>query len=369
VTTSGTVDATERAAAPPVAERRLCLVGLGRVARRFCEIVAEHEDALAQTEKVRFRIAAVGTARRGSYVPDEPVAPAELVRLLDAAGGQLPHRRRSGVELIRLGAAAGAGVMVESTVAEPAGAPVATEHVRTALAAGMHVVTVNKGPVAWHHHELQDLARRAGRMLRFEGVTMDGTPVFNLVERCLPGVRVESVAGVLNSTTNHVLDALAEGRSMADAVADAVALGFAETDPVHDLVGDDTAAKLAVLANVLLGGRVTPDDVPRVDVREVTAERARRVRESGRRLRIVATATRSPNGPGVPGVDLTVALREVGPDDPTYAVDATSSLLVLTTDLAGTVEVVERRGTLTQTGYAVLSDLLQISRAERSPSG
>jgi homoserine dehydrogenase len=186
--------------------------------------------------------------------------------------------------------------------------------------------------------------------------------VFTLVDRCLPGARVEAVGGVLNSTTNYVLDALADGRSVAAAVADAVSLGFAETDPEHDLNGDDTATKLAVLANVLLDADVTPDDVPRLDIREVTPQQAQQVRAAGRRLRVVATATRA--GDGSP--ELAVGLREVEPGDPAFAVDAASSLLLLHTDLAGTVEVVERRGTLTQTAYAVLSDLLLIARAERS---
>jgi homoserine dehydrogenase len=355
-------------AAGPVREYRLCLLGLGRVTRRFCELVAEREELLARTEGVRLRIVAVGTAGRGSLVTADPMPAGDLLALLDAAGGRLPEPVRPGTDLLRAAAAAGADVLVESTVAEGAGAPVATAHVRAALESGLDVVTVNKGPIAWHHRELTELARRTGRSLRHEGVTMDGVPVFNLVQLCLPAARVESVGGVLNSTTNYVLDALAEGRTVAAAVADAVRLGFAEADPEHDLAGDDTATKLAVLANVLLDADVTPDDVPRVDVRQVTASYAQQVHAAGRRLRIVARAARTGSGARRRdgGVELAVDLREVGPQDPAFAVDAMSSLFTMTSDLAGTIDVVERRGTLTQTAYAVLGDLLQIARADRA---
>ena len=353
-------------------EQRLCLVGFGRVARRFCEISAEHEERLVQDEGVRIAIVGVGSARHGSLLAESPLSPAQLLALVDAGGGRLPEPARPGTDLVRAAARLGAGVLVESTVLEGDGAPTATAHVRTALESGLDVVTVNKGPIAWHHTELQQLARERGRRLRHEGVVMDGVPVFGLVERCLPGARVTAVGGVLNSTTNYVLDALSTGGSLDQAVADAVREGFAEADPDHDLAGDDTATKLAVLANVLLGADVTPDDVPRVDVRDVTAERAHEVRAAGRRLRVVSharavTASEREDQPPGPArqpraVELSVELREVGPEDPAFAVDATSSLLMITTDLAGTVEVVERRGTLTQTAYAVLSDLLQLAQ-------
>jgi homoserine dehydrogenase len=341
----------------PVREVRLCLLGFGQVARRWCEIVADREQQLAAQFGVRFLVTSVGTARHGSLHHWPGLTPVELLELAAGPARQLPATGRPGTELV---AASGADVLVEATVAEPDGAPVATAHVREALARGLHVVTVNKGPIAWHYAELAELARHQGRQLRFEGVTMDGVPVFNLVEQCLPGVTVLAVGGVLNSTTNFVLDAMAQGEALDAALTRARLLGFVEADPEHDLAGLDAAAKLAVLANVLLDATITPADVPRVDVRTVTTDRAVAVRGAGRRLRIHSRARRAEGR-----VVTSCELVEVGPDDPSYGVDAMSSLVRLDTDLAGTIEVVERRGGVTQTAYAVLSDLLQIVGQER----
>jgi homoserine dehydrogenase len=144
------------------------------------------------------------------------------------AGWGFAEPARPGAELI---AASAADVLVESTVQEKGGAATAVAHVEQALAGGMHVLSVNKGPIAWDYRRLADLAAARGRRLLFEGVTMDGCPVYNLAERCLPGARVLGVSGVLNSTTNYLLDAMAEGRAFAEALAWVQAEGFAEADP------------------------------------------------------------------------------------------------------------------------------------------
>ncbi|MFZ0323794.1 MAG: homoserine dehydrogenase [Actinomycetes bacterium] len=331
----------------------LCLLGFGNVGRRFTQILVDRADQLADVHGVRFAVHAVGTRSHGSLLAPEGVDPAELLRRSDGpASFRLPDPARTGIELIERSQAE---VLVEATVAEGTGAPVATKHVETALAHSMDVVTVNKGPIAWHFRRLADLAAAQGRQLRYEGVTMDGVPVYNVAEFCLPGATITGFRGVLNATSNYVLERLADGISMEQAVAQAQVEGFAEADPHHDLAGHDGAAKVAALANVLLDARITPDDVPRCSIEAVTAEQVASVRGRGLRLRVVCQA-RSTGGLVTAGMDL----AEVSPDDPLFAVGATASMVALTTDLAGTVEITQRGGGLTATAYAVLSDLLTL---------
>ena len=132
--------------------------------------------------------------------------------------------------------------------------------------------------------------------MRHEGVTMDGCPVYNLAEFCLPGDRILGFRGVLNSTTNYVLDAMAEGASVDEAVAEAIEAGIAETDPSYDLEGHDAAAKVAALANVLLDADITPDDVPRDSLVGLTQNDVAKVLSYGRRLRLIAEAQRDDDG-------------------------------------------------------------------------
>jgi len=379
---------------------RLCLLGFGNVARRLCEVLAARGDDLRTRFGLEVVVTAAGTRGHGSIVTPGGLSPADTLRAAGLEPGDLQaapatpagwgfaEPARPGAELI---AASGADVLVESTVQEEGGAATAVAHVEAALACGMHVLSVNKGPIAWDYRRLADLAAGGDRRLLFEGVTMDGCPVYNLAARCLPGTRVLGIRGVLNSTTNYLLDAMADGRAFDEALAWVQAEGFAEADPSHDIDGVDAASKIAALANVLMDARITPADVPRESIRGVTAERAVAVRTAGRRLRVVCeaevvggaerlpvlgapvvtargdpTATSASGGAPPratappPAASAAVRLEEVGADHPFYAVGGSMSTVVLRTDLMGEVQVVERDALLTQTAYALYSDLLTL---------
>ena len=338
---------------PQVREIELCILGFGHVTQRFCELVRDRETRLAREHGVRFVITAVGTGSHGSWFDTTGLTPSSVLALYRKSDERFPDAERPGAELI---AASQADVLIESTPLTHDGHP-AIAHVDAAFDAGMDVVTVNKGPVAWEYRRLRDRADAEGRSLRHEGVTMDGCPIYNLAEFCLPGDRVLSFRGVLNSTTNYVLDAMAEGASMDEAIQEAISAGFAETDPADDIQGDDAAAKVAVLANVLMDADITPDDVPRESLAGLTPDDISKVLSYGRRLRLIASAERNEEGI----VNARVALEPVRSQDPMYWIAGTSSCLILETELAGTIEIVERDGLVTQTAYAIYADLLTIA--------
>jgi homoserine dehydrogenase len=336
-----------------VREIRLCILGFGNVVQRFCEIVRDRESLLAREHGVRLLVTAVGTGSHGSWTDAAGRSPADVLAGYRTDGDRFRSPERPGVDLI---AASGADVLVESTP-QVRGGRAAIAHVDAAFDAGMDVVTVNKGPVAWDYRRLRSRADAEGRRFRHEGVTMDGCPVYNLVEFCLPGDRVIGFRGVLNSTSNYVLDAMSEGATMSEAVTEAIESGFAEADPSYDIEGHDAAAKVAALANVLLDADITPDDVPRDSIADITPDDVARVLSYGRRLRLIGEAQRDDAGE----VSARVTLDPVRSQDPMYWISGTSSCLVLETELAGTVEIVERDGLLTQTAYAVYADLLTIA--------
>jgi len=329
---------------------RLCLLGFGHVAQRFCEMLSDRSTVLQERHGLRVLVTAVGTGRHGSFTDPIGVPASEVLRefrtgVAGFAGDAVPA-----AQLI---ADSGADALVESTPQEHGGAT-AIAHVEQAFDSGLDVITVNKGPVAWAYGRLKANATARGRQFRFEGVTMDGCPVYNLAEFCLPGDRVIGFRGVLNSTTNYALDAMAEGASLAEALAEAQAEGIAETDPTYDIEGHDAAAKVAALANVLLDADITPDDVERDSIAALTADDVARVVSYGRRLRVICSGTVDEDD----AVTAQATLEPIRSDDPMYWISGTSSALVLECELAGTVEIVERDGLLTQTAYAVYADLL-----------
>jgi len=200
-------------------------------------------------------------------------------------------------------------------------------------------------------------ARRAGVEFRFESTVMDGAPVFNLVRNTLPGCRILGFTGVLNSTTNVVIEALSAGRTLEEGIEEARRLGITEADPSFDIDGWDAAAKTAALANVLLNAGMTPLDVDRRGIGRLTPEKMASVKAQGKTIRLVSRARTSPAG-----VKLRVRAEVIEQTDVLAAARGTSSLVLFETDLMGTVGTVEIAPGVDQTAYGVFSDLVDIAR-------
>jgi homoserine dehydrogenase len=252
-----------------------------------------------------------------------------------------------------------ADVLVEISTLDPRTGQPATRYVRQALTRGLHVVTANKGPVAFALRSLRALAERKGRLFLHEGAVMDGTPVFNLVARCLPGARIEGFRGTLNSTTNLVLSRMEQGRSRDAAVREAQRLGIAEADPRNDLDGWDAAFKGCALANALMGASVRPKQVRRLGIAGVSLAGVRRAFAAGFRTRLVVRGVRSGSR-----VRVSVAPERIPLGNPLSG-SGPDAALVFETDLMGEIGVFERGATVDQTAYALLSDLLEIVRYRR----
>ena len=183
-------------------------------------------------------------------------------------------------------------MVVETTVLDIERGQPATEHVMAALRGGAHVVTANKGPVAFAYREIMAAAQTERRRFLFEGAVMDGIPVFNLVRETLPAVDILGFRGVINTTTNYILTAMEAGRTFDEALAEMQAAGIAEADPSFDVDGWDAAAKTAALVNVLMRGAVTPRTIDRTGIRGITPEDMRNAVRRGKRIRLVASAER-----------------------------------------------------------------------------
>jgi homoserine dehydrogenase len=135
--------------------------------------------------------------------------------------------------------------------------------------------------------------------------------------------------------------------------------GTAEADASLDIDGWDAAAKAAALANVLLGANVTPPDVKREGIGATTGQAAVAAMRAGRRLRLVASGRRN----AAPQV----SLEELPAGDLLAGISGTANALVLQTDLLGEVAITQLGGDLTQTAYALLSDLIAIRRRQPAP--
>ena len=317
---------------------RVALIGYGNVGRAFARLLERKRSVFP------FRIVAIQTARHGSAydskgLPIEPVfgpPVSSVTEFLDRAKCE---------------------VVCEITTLNPETGEPALSHIRAAFARGRHVITANKGPIAHAYAALKEEARIAGVEFHFESTVMDGAPVFNMVRNNLPGVKVQGFTGVLNSTTKIVIGAMREGKTMAEGIAEAQRLGVAEADAGYDIDGWDSAAKTAVLANVLMDARVTPLDVIRRGIGDITTKHMLELKRDHKTLCLVSRGQTAPEG-----VRLEVCPEVLDDTDMLASLHGTSNLILLHTDLMGTVGTVSLSPGVNQTAYGLFSDLIDIAK-------
>ena len=313
------------------------MIGYGNVGRAFARLLER------QRPSYPFRMVGVHTARHGTAYGDPALAFEPSFGPPAGSTEEFLDRAKS-------------DIVVEITTLNPATGEPALSHIRAALARGRHVVTANKGPIAHAYASLRDQAKKAGVEFRFESTVMDGVPVFNTVRKNLPGVKVLGFSGALNSTSKVVIEAMRAGKSMEDGIEAARRLGITEADASYDIEGWDSAAKTAALANVLMDARVTPLQVDRRGIGRLTPERLMALAKTRKTVCLVSRARSTPSG-----LRLRVRAEVIDETDPLATVKGTSNLLLLDTDLMGTIGMMGLESGVEQTAYGVFSDAVDIA--------
>lgn len=335
---------------------RLALVGFGAVGQGLAHILREHGARLAREQGVALRIVAVAARSWGAYHPGG----LDLDALLAAAEARSPERvpgprRWSAHDMI---GETEADVLVEVSPTDLRSGEPATSHVRAAFARGWHVVTANKGPVALHLADLRREAAAARVFFGYEGTVMAGTPSLRLGLEALSGVGVRELRGIVNGTTNYILSEMERGMAYAEALAEAQRLGYAEADPAGDVEGYDAAGKAAILANVLMGAALRPEDVARAGITGLTAEDVSAARAAGERWKLIARVWRDGDT-----VRADVRPTRLPAAHPLAGVAGASNAITFSTDLLGDVTLIGPGAGGTATGFALLSDILALHRS------
>jgi homoserine dehydrogenase len=352
----------------------LILVGFGHVGRRFARLLEEKSVRLRGDYDVSWRVIGIATKRHGTAYDARGLDMVKALRLAEAGtplgaligaeSGRTISPDATGLELIKHATADAKTrrlqhlVVVETTVLDIERGQPATEHVMAALRGGAHVLTANKGPVAFAYREIMSTTEVERRRFLFEGAVMDGIPVFNLVRETLPAVDILGFRGIINTTAHYILTEMEAGRTYEDALAEMQAEGIAEADPSFDVDGWDAAAKTAALVNVLMRGAATPRTIDRTGIRGITPEAMQDAVRRGKRIRLVASAVRR-DGRVVAGV----APVELEASDPLARLGGRQNQVVLDTDILGPIGIQQLDGGLVQTAYALLSDLVTLARS------
>jgi homoserine dehydrogenase len=243
-----------------------------------------------------------------------------------------------------------AEMLVELTPTNIESGEPGTSNIISAMRSGKHVITVNKGPLALSFPSLMELANYNGVLLRFSGTVGGGTPILEFAKRCLKGDRIISFKGILNGTTNYILSKMEEGMTFDSALNDAKQKGYAEAVPSLDIEGFDAAAKLVIMANFIMGMKVTIKDIHRTGIRSVQVSDVQRAQERGNAIKLLAICDKK---------KLDVRPIEVSKKDP-VCVDGTLNAVTFFSDHSGHQTIIGRGAGGMETGSAILRDLIEI---------
>lgn len=345
-------------------EVRVLLMGFGNVGKGFCRLVDEKRDFLRDTAGMEVRITGITTLTRGCIYDPQGLDLKNLLEGVDVDPGK-PLWKLSGykspnelmpVDLIEMG---DYDVLAECTVTSLKGGGDAIGYISSALSKGKSVITTNKGPVAFCHQKLNELARDMGARILFEGTVMSGTPLFSTFQSGMGGSRVNSFEGVLNGTCNYILERMHEGLDFNSALNEASLLGYAEADPSMDIKGYDTALKALIISNVMMEGRdVSFEDIELSGIEDIPSDLLDAARCGEGRLRLVARGVCHRGSK-----NLSVGPELIQKGHPLYSLPGSMNGIVLDTDTMGRIAVTGAGAGSRETGSALLHDLVAVSRS------
>ncbi|WP_217167900.1 homoserine dehydrogenase [Streptomyces sp. AC512_CC834] len=318
------------------------LSGYGPVGQAFVDRLARHGDTLERRYGVRPRVGAVRVSSAQCRPGDD---------------GSVPPRSEWGAPrpLGETFDRTGARVFVQAVPSSPQLRQHAAQEAVTALRRGIHVVTATKSHLLTHWRELDAAARAGGSMIRISGATGAALPAGDLSRTSLRGLDCRTIRACPGGTVTFVLDRLADGDTLSDAVRAARLRGIAEADPSADLSGEDAATKVRLLAALAWGWDPAAVRVRTEPVDENTVGRALDAAARSRRLRAVAGA--SADEPHM----VYVRLEETEPGDPLHALTGPEKAVVFGCPDAGDVTVSGGRSSPVGAALALVKDTIEVT--------
>lgn len=313
---------------------KVALLGAGNVGSQVARMFTE--DAQVLSDRIGAQVELIGIAVRDTgakrhYEADPSLYTTDADALIDAAD-----------------------VVIELT----GGIEPARERILRALDAGKSVVSGNKALLAKHGVELAAAAAKSGAQLSYEAAVAGAIPILRPLRDSLAGDRVTRVLGIMNGTTNYILDQMhTTGAQFEDALAEAQRLGYAEADPTADVEGHDAASKAAIVASLAFHSDFTIDDVHCEGITAITADDVQAAEADGYVIKLLAVCERDGEG-----VNIRVNPTLVPQDHPLANVHGAFNAVFVQADNAGELMFYGPGAGGAPTASAVLGDFVSLAR-------
>lgn len=317
---------------------RVALLGAGAVGSQVASLLRQHADELADRAGARLEL--VGIAVRDIDAPRDAELPRELLTT-DADS------------LI-----VGADIVIELM----GGIEPARTYLLQAINSGADVVTANKALLATHGPEIFDAADQVGAEVYYEAAAAGAIPIIRPLRDSLAGDRVQRIMGIVNGTTNYILDRMdTEGAEFSDVLADAQRLGYAEADPTADVEGYDAAQKAAILASLAFHTTVPLEAVHREGITSIDKSMMDAARHAGYVIKLLAVCERL-GGDGAESISVRVYPALVDRAHPLASVHGANNAVFVQAEAAGNLMFYGAGAGGVQTASAVLGDVVSAAR-------
>jgi homoserine dehydrogenase len=334
---------------------RILLVGFGAVGQSLADVLSSEAGKLTHEFGLRPKIVGIVDSR-GAAISLEGIDLRKALeskkrsKSLKALGPEMYKDGKTAVDAIK---EVDCEVVVETTPTDLIKGEPGLTHIRTAMKEGRHVICTNKGPLALAMPALVELANHNHVMFKFSGTVGGGTPVLDFAKKCLEGSRITSIRGILNGTSNYILSRMsAEGAEMSAALAEAQKLGYAEADPTYDIGGFDTACKLVITSNYVLGTSLSLNDVDITGITGISGMEVSAAKADGKTVKLIGSV----------GKTAKVAPEMIPVTHP-LNVSGTYNAICFDTHPAGEITLVGKGAGGPETASAVIRDLIEIRKA------
>lgn len=321
---------------------RVALLGAGAVGSQVADLLLRHRDELADRAGAVLELA--GIAVRDVDAPRDVDLPRELLTTDPEpliVGSDIVIELMGGIEPART-------MLLQ------------------AINSGADVVTANKALLATHGPEIFDAADQVGAQVYYEAAAAGAIPIIRPLRDSLAGDRVRRIMGIVNGTTNYILDRMdTEGAEFADVLADAQRLGYAEADPTADVEGYDAAQKAAILASLAFHTTVPLDAVHREGITGVDKALMDAARHAGYVIKLLAVCERltdQPDAPAGEAISVRVYPALVSRTHPLASVHGANNAVFVQAEAAGDLMFYGAGAGGVQTASAVLGDVVSAAR-------
>ncbi|MEM3437287.1 MAG: homoserine dehydrogenase [Nitrososphaerales archaeon] len=330
---------------------RIILLGFGAVGQSFLQLLIHRYNELVSVYRLRPRIVAI-VDKKGAAIDERGLDMEKMLEVKKKMGSVSKANEKgfpnlSAEEVIKK---IESEIVIEVTPTNIVSGEPGLTHIETSIKSGKHVITTNKGPLALALPALMDLAEYNGVYLRFSGTVGGGMPILDLGRKCLIADRIIAIKGILNGTTNYILTEMIEKNIEFDeALKKAQELGYAEKDPSLDIDGFDTACKLVIMANWIMGKKVTLKDVKIKGIRNITLEDLMDADRNGKAIKLIGSINKN----------IEVKPKEISKKD-ILCVHGTLNAVTFVSEFAGEETIIGRGAGGMETASAILRDLIDI---------